>query len=453
MIQEERIMVLSGSTPRAGAYVLYWMQAAHRVDANHALAYAVQEANRLGLPVLAYFGLAPSYPGAAWRHYHFMLEGLKEAGESLDTLGIKLVIRPGDPVDGLWELAKDAALVVVDTGYLRLHREWVARAQKTLRCPFIRVESNAIVPVMTASPHEEYSAATFRPKILRALGRFLVDLQVPDPKKRSTALELDSLELGEIEQIRALLDIDTAIGPVDGFSGGTAGAISRLTRFIDTRLDSFPEERNDPSLDCLSNMSPYLHFGQVSPLRIALMVSATGNGGRDAYLEELVVRRELAINFVWYNPQYDSYSGLPDWCRKTLESHAKDRREHVYSLQELESARTHDPFWNAAQDEMRIRGKMHRYMRMYWGKKILEWSADPESAYNTAMYLNDRYELDGRDPNGYAGVAWCFGKHDRPWKERPIFGKIRYMNARGLSRKFDMGRYIEVVDRMRKKNQ
>lgn len=156
MIQEERIMVLSDSTPRAGAYVLYWMQAAHRVDANHALAYAVQEANRLGLPVLAYFGLAPSYPGAAWRHYHFMLEGLKEAGESLDTLGIKLVIRPGDPVDGLWELAKDAALIVVDTGYLRLHREWVSRARETLRCPFIRVESNAIVPVMTASPHEEH---------------------------------------------------------------------------------------------------------------------------------------------------------------------------------------------------------------------------------------------------------------------------------------------------------
>jgi len=450
MIQDERITVLSPSSPRAGRYVLYWIQSSHRVDSNHALAYAVSRGNRLELPVLVYFGLTPSYQEAGWRHYRFMLQGLKETRGSLEEMGIQLVIHVGEPVAGLMELAKEAALVVVDTGYLRLSREWVDRAANSLRCPVIRVESNAVVPVMTASPHEEYSAATFRPKIRRILPRFLVPLEMPEPERRSTGLELESMELDDIDRISSLLDIETTIGPVSEFRGGTGEALARLAKFIDADLDSYPDDRNDPALDCISNMSPYLHFGQISPLRIALNVSASESGGKEAYLEELVTRRELAINFVWYNPHYDSFAGLPDWCRKTLLGHARDEREYLYSPEELENGKTHDPYWNAAQEEMRIAGKMHGYMRMYWGKKILEWSDDPSSAYRTAIYLNDRYELDGRDPNGYAGVAWCFGKHDRPWKERSVFGKVRYMNDRGLLRKFDMESYVKKIENLRK---
>ena len=196
-------------------------------------------------------------------------------------------------------------------------------------------------------------------------------------------------------------------------------------------------------------MSPYLHFGQISPVFIAQNILRSGSLSAAAYLEELIVRRELAINFVHYNPLYDDYAGLPAWAKKTLSVHSEDRREYSYGFSTFESARTHDPYWNSAQQEMVITGKMHGYMRMYWGKKILEWSETPEEAYQTALTLNNRYELDGRDPNGYAGVAWCFGKHDRPWKERPVFGTIRYMNAAGLNRKFDAGRYAATINGLR----
>jgi deoxyribodipyrimidine photo-lyase len=193
-------------------------------------------------------------------------------------------------------------------------------------------------------------------------------------------------------------------------------------------------------------MSPYLHFGQISPVYIVQRVLESAQAGVEEYLEELIIRRELSMNFVTYNPFYDTYGGLPDWARRTLAEHAEDPREHIYSRSEFEEARTDDPYWNAAQQELLVTGKMHGYMRMYWGKKILEWSETPEEAYRTALILNNRYELDGRDPNGYAGVAWCFGRHDRAWKERPVFGKIRYMNAAGLNRKFDAGRYAARIE-------
>jgi deoxyribodipyrimidine photo-lyase len=192
-------------------------------------------------------------------------------------------------------------------------------------------------------------------------------------------------------------------------------------------------------------MSPYLHFGQVSPVTLALHAQEQGGSGTPAFLEELIVRRELAVNFVRYNDHYDSFASLPAWAQKTLELHQGDQREYGYSVDELERAATHDPYWNTAQMEMVKTGKMQGYMRMYWGKKILEWSRTPQDAYSVALYLNNKYEIDGRDPNGYAGIAWCFGKHDRPWGERPVFGMVRYMNAPGLTRKFAMDRYLEKV--------
>jgi deoxyribodipyrimidine photo-lyase len=198
-----------------------------------------------------------------------------------------------------------------------------------------------------------------------------------------------------------------------------------------------------------SGLSPYLHFGQIGPLEVALTVrEAPGipEKAKEAFLEEMIVRRELSANFVFYNPRYDTYEGaLPAWSRATLEKHRHDPRPYLYGLQELENAATHDLYWNAAQEEMVKTGRMHNYMRMYWGKKIIEWSASPEEAWDTALYLNNRYELDGRDPNAFAGIAWCFGKHDRPWAEHPVFGQVRFMNQKGLDRKFRMKAYLSRV--------
>ncbi|MFB0501191.1 MAG: deoxyribodipyrimidine photolyase, partial [Candidatus Bathyarchaeia archaeon] len=264
----------------------------------------------------------------------------------------------------------------------------------------------------------------------------------------SLRMDFDSFDVGDVKKAVSSLNIDRSVKKVSDLRGGTKEAKKHLEDFLKNKLDKYPELRNDPTQDYLSNMSPYLHFGQISPLFVALKVLATDSLGKDAYLEELIVRRELSMNFVFYNQNYDSFDGLPEWAKKTLREHEKDLRDYIYALEELENAETHDPYWNAAQEEMRIKGKMHGYMRMYWGKKILEWSRTPEDAFKIALYLNNKYELDGRDPNGFTGVAWCFGKHDRPWKEREIFGKVRYMNAKGLKRKFDADGYVTKIKNM-----
>ncbi len=305
------------------------------------------------------------------------------------------------------------------------------------------METNVIVPVETVSAKEEFAARTLRPKILKHLAKFLVPLPEAEPKKDSLGLRCSSLELDEVERPLSRLPLDRSVGPVDGFRGGTAEAKRFLADFVETKLEQYAESRNDPNADGVSHLSPYLHFGQISPLVVAREVGEKGSSGKEAFLEELIVRRELSMNFVFYNDRYDEFGGLPDWCQKTLGEHERDRREYTYGPAEFEEARTHDPYWNAAQKEMVVRGKMHGYMRMYWGKKILEWSRKPEEAFRTALALNNKYELDGRGPNGFAGVAWCFGKHDRPWFERPIFGKVRYMSAGGLVKKFDADAYVK----------
>jgi deoxyribodipyrimidine photo-lyase len=311
------------------------------------------------------------------------------------------------------------------------------------------VESDVIVPVSVASDREAYSAAILRPKIKKQLKRYLVPLKETAVKKDSLGFRFNSLDVQNVEGLLGDLSLDESVSPVDTFRGGREDATRLLDVFIKDKLKYYNDLRNDPAADYGSQLSPYLHFGQISPLEIALKVDRArgkARGVKEAFLEELIVRRELSMNFVHYNAHYDSYQALPDWAKKTLKAHEKDKREYVYSLKAWEEARTHDPYWNAAQREMVITGKMHNYMRMYWGKKILEWSKTPGEAYRTALYLNNRYELDGRDPNGFAGVAWCFGKHDRAWAERSIFGKVRYMNAAGLRRKFDIEKYVHRVE-------
>jgi len=332
--------------------------------------------------------------------------------------------------------------VVTDRGGTRVQASWRVGLAKKLDCRLVQVETDVVVPVETAYPKEAYTAAVLRPKITRFLGQFLTPL-------KPTALHCMAPESSfvlETEHILQSLNIDRAVSRSHHILGGRSAAKQLLDNFIATNLSCYAEQRNDPSTDFASHMSPYLHFGQISPLEIALTVKGSGdNPNVSSYLEELIVRRELSWNFTHYNSNYDTYESLPNWARATLEKHANDPREFLYSQADLEEASTHDPYWNAAQREMMLTGKMHNYMRMYWGKKILEWSASPQEAFHTTLALNNKWCLDGRDPNSFAGVAWCYGKHDRPWGEREIFGSVRYMNAAGLRRKFDMDGYLKRV--------
>ncbi len=449
MIQPERVLRLNDEWPRDGDYVLYWMQASQRAEWNHALEYAITEANQRKLPVVVLLGLTDAYPEANLRHYAFMLEGLRETQAALRERGIQLVVRRQSPDEAAVAMAADAALLVADRGYTRIQKQWHQHVARHAPCPVVQVESDVVVPVETASDKEEYAAATIRRKLQRQLKTFLVPMAETPVKRDSLGLKLGGFDISDVDAALAKLDVDRSVPRQSFYVGGTAQAKARLDRFIGEKLDAYADTRGDPSLGIESHLSPYLHFGQISPLCVALRVrDAPGKRqeAKDTFLEELIVRRELSINFVHHNPHYDRFRCLPAWARAALARHAGGERQYVYSRRQLETCRTHDPYWNAAMREMVVTGKMHNYMRMYWGKKILEWSRSPQAAFKTLLALNNKWFLDGRDPNSYAGVAWCFGKHDRPWGERPIFGTVRYMNAAGLKRKFDMEAYVRQVD-------
>ena len=442
-----RISSLNDRPVGSGRWVLYWMQQSQRADDNPALEVAIDEANRVGLPVLVVFALTDGYPEANLRHYRFMLEGLADTRRLLAERGIKLLLKLGDPPAVVSRWADQAALVVCDVGYTRHQVAWRRSVAQNAPCRVIAVEGDVIVPTGVVSAKAEYAARTIRPKIHRHLDNHLVPCPRYIPEKTDLDLDDPGLDLDDIDGLLNALTIDRKVHAVsDFFIGGPSEATRRLSTFIENSLENYAERRNAPELDATSHMSPYLHFGQISPVTIALAVRDARTGGqadREAYLEELIVRRELAMNFVRYTPQYDRYACLPAWARKSLAEHAADRREFVYSAEDLAAGRTHDPYWNAAMTEMRETGYMHNYMRMYWGKKIIEWSETPEAAFDTALALNNLYFLDGRDPNSFAGVAWVFGLHDRAWFERDIFGKVRYMAASGLERKFDIKSYVD----------
>jgi deoxyribodipyrimidine photo-lyase len=450
MIQAERIRALNERPAQTGDYVLYWMQQAQRVRNNHALEYAIQQANARDLPVVVVFGLTDRYPEANERHYAFLLEGLQEVEASLRKRGIRFLVLYRSPEIAVVEQAQRAALLVTDCGYLRIQKIWRQRVAQQAPCLVVQVESDVVVPIETASNKEEFAARTLRPKIARLLPDYLVPLETAALLRSSLNLPLDTtdaLDLSPTGAVLSRLDTDRSVPRVATFRGGETEALRLLEEFVRSKLQDYDTLRNEPALNHVSNLSPYLHFGQISPLTIALAVQESQHSaGRDAFLEELIVRRELSMNFVHFNPNYDRYEGLPEWARKTLEAHAADPRPTLYTLKELEDARTHDPYWNAAQREMVLTGKMHNYMRMYWGKKILEWTRTPQEGFDFALFLNNKYELDGRDANSFTGVAWCFGKHDRPWAERPIFGMVRYMNAAGLQRKLDIEAYVRKIE-------
>jgi deoxyribodipyrimidine photo-lyase len=454
-IQKSRIQLLNDANAAEGNYVLYWMQQSQRADYNHALEYAIQQANRLGQGVLVAFGLMDDYPEANLRHYTFMLEGLKETQNSLARRGIKMVVQKGAPAEVALKLGRNASVIVCDCGYLRHQKAWRDQVAQQAACRVVQVESDAIVPLKVVSNKAEYAARTIRPKIHKHLADYLTDFKSTTVKKSSLNLDIKGIDIQNISSVLQKMKIDHGVPAVTNFfKGGSSRAKQIFKSFLHRRLARYVDNRNQPQTDDISQMSPYLHFGQISPLYLALQINCVGNrlqAGKEAFLEEMIIRRELAMNFVNYTPYYDSYRCLPNWARQTLIEHQKDSREYVYTRRQLENAQTHDEYWNAAMREMRITGFMHNYMRMYWGKKILEWSKSPQHAFQTTLAINNKYFLDGRDPNSYTGVAWIFGVHDRAWFERPIFGKIRYMAASGLERKCDIRAYVKKVDALTKR--
>jgi len=432
-----------------GRAVVYWMQRAQRGLDNPALDAAIYAANAIEKPVIVFFGLHPGYRRGNVRHYQFLLEGLSETRDRIQERGCSFVFQPY-PEHDLIHFCDEvrAALVVGDENPLREAEGWRRSAAVKLRVPFWTVDADVIVPSRLFQK-EEFAARTIRPKIQRVLPVFLQHCSNPVARKRyrghihRPSRTLDPfLTLGE-------LPIDRSASPVANFRGGTAEGLKRLNAFIEKGLSGYNDARNLPDRRGTSELSPYLHFGQLGPLTIALAVQDSNikKEAKEAFLEQLIVRRELGINFVWRNPRYDTLAGSPAWALKTLGEHAMDTRPYYYREKQLESAETHDELWNAAQKEMVLTGWMHGYMRMFWAKKILEWTESAESAFEIAVRLNDRYELDGRDPNGYAGIAWSIGgKHDRPWPpSRPVFGILRYMSAASCARKFDVKAYIQKI--------
>ena len=441
-VDPRRTVRLNSTGLRPGP-VVYWMSREQRVSDNWGLMHAQKLALERQQPLAVAFTLADTFLGAGVRQYGFMLRGLEQVAARLAELNIPFFLLRGDPPAEMCRFVRThaAGTVITDFDPLRIKRQWREQAARDSGCTLIEVDGHNIVPCRFVSQKQEFGAYTLRPKLHRLLPEFLTGFprlgaspyDFPAP---ATVFTADSL----IDS----LPLDRRAGEVP-LPCGEAAAHERLHDFIAGGLQQYDTLRNDPNADGQSGLSPYLHFGQISPQRVALEVARAAGGtvSGDAFLEELIVRRELSDNFCWYNSGYDAVDGFPEWSRKTHAAHRHERRSHLYTAEEFDRAATHDQLWNAAQNEMVTTGRMHGYLRMYWAKKILEWSPAPEEAMAVAITLNDRWQLDGRDPNGYAGIAWSIGGvHDRAWGERPVYGKIRYMNDTGCKRKFNVEQYI-----------
>jgi len=434
-----------GAPDPDGACVVYWMQRSQRAVDNLALDVAIDAGNALGKPVVTFFAPVSFYPNANLRAYRFLAEGIPGMAAALERRNVGFVLRRS-PDHSLLKFCGEAraALVVGDENPMREPERWRKIAAQKLQIPLWTVDSDVIVPSRLIEK-EQYAAFHLRRRLAAHLERFIV--KPANPRARVAWQKPANLHsLPPDFDIAKDWQLDRTVAAVHTFKGGTKEAMRLLAEFVDRKLKHYARDRNHPELDGTSRLSPYLHFGHISPLTIALAVqeSAARKQDKESFLDELLVWRELAINFVTYNANYDNFESGENWAHRTLAEHARDPRPYLYTENQLENAETHDALWNAAQRQMVTTGWMHNYMRMYWGKKILEWSRTPSEAYRTAIMLNDKYELDGRDPNGYAGVAWSVvGKFDRPWFTRPIFGQIRYMSGASTGKKFDSHRYIE----------
>ena len=449
--QSSRVTVRRGGAPDPeGRCVVYWMQRAQRAADNPALDVAVDVANELGLPLVVFLGIVPFFPHANLRHYAFLADGMPELAAGLSRRNIGLVLRV-HPDHSLLRLVEELrpAMVIGDENPLRETERWRVRAAEQLRVPLWTVDADVVVPTRLLGK-EQFSARTIRPRLQAQLDQFMVR-SLDEPARVAWTPPPGLHSLDPRRPLLGNLSVDRSVAPVR-IRGGAELAATALADFIRLRLGGYGTARSAPELAATSRLSPYLHFGQLGPRTVALAIrdADAPQADKDAFLEQLIVRRELAINFVRYNPGYDRLDGCEPWARYSLKHHARDRRPRALTLEQLERAESPDPLWNAAQREMMVSGWMHGYVRMYWAKKLLEFCRSVEDAFSVAVALNDKYELDGRDPNGYAGIAWALGgKHDRAWgPERPIFGKIRYMSLASTSRKFDAKAYIARVDAM-----
>jgi deoxyribodipyrimidine photo-lyase len=443
-MNKERIHRLTKKTYKIGP-ILYWMDREMRAHDNWALVHALALGKKYDQPVGIIYNLVSDYLGGGKRQYEFKLGGLKELEETCEAKGIPFTVlltdKSGKDIIKFIKKLK-VGYLVTDFNPLRINQTWKKKVAQEVRISFDEVDAHNIVPVWVTSRKEEYAARTIRPKIHKHLDEFLDDFPVLRKRKQNWK----SFPKTDWKALKSA-KVDESVIPVDWAEPGEKAARNILRSFIDKRLKGYDEKRNDPNEDHLSKLSPYFHYGMLAPQRAILEVDAAKapRKDRDAYIEEAVIRRELSDNYCYYNKNYDSFGGFPKWAQKSLKKHRNDKRDYIYTKKQFEKAETHDSLWNAAQKQMVQTGKMHGYMRMYWAKKILEWTNTPEYAQEIAIYLNDKYELDGRDPNGYVGIAWSIGGvHDRAWPERKVFGKVRYMNAKGCARKFDTEKYIQV---------
>jgi deoxyribodipyrimidine photo-lyase len=442
----------AGNPDPDGQCVVYWMQRAQRGVDNHAVDLAAEIANLLRLPLVVYFAAISNFPHANLRHYVFLNQGLPDVESDLAARNISFVLRRA-PHESHERLLADvrAAFLIGDENPMREPERWRKKLASRIEIPFWTVDTDVVVPsklIETA----QYGAYTIRPRLYRLLPEYLHPYEnacAEHEWKRPREFHADSVHE---DMTRGWKDLDRSVAPVDAWKGGTHAGLQRLKLFTHPMLENYEARRNHPELDGTSCMSPYLHYGHVGPLTVALAVEAAVKANpklraaRDSYFNELIVWRELAINFVRHTPKYDSAECAEAWAKATISEHARDEREHLYTLHQLEGAETYDDLWNAAQIQMVRHGWMHNYMRMYWAKKILEWTPDVATAMKYAIYLNDKYFLDGRDPNGYAGIAWAIlGKFDRAWGERAVFGKIRYMSGVSTGKKFNSKKYIEQM--------
>ena len=428
-----------------GQTVIYWMQNSQRPDDNPALNEAIRIANELSVGVAVYVALDVSVPHATARTFSFLIDGLRETLAALRERRIGSVVRIEQPVDGIVRLVRElrACAVVTDLSPLQRGRRLRALAAERLDVALLEVDGDHVVPLRLIG-REHWAARTLRPVIQRLWPAFLVD-DDDQPRPRVAGPDIESLDLdaARTDALLERLGVDRVVPPAIDITPGPAAANRRLRQFVESGIAGYGNRRRDVERSG-SGLSPYLRFGQVSPVRAALAASGSGAPHEDVtgFLEELIVRRELGSNFVFYNPAYRTLDGLPAWARETLTKHAQDARSPIYQRDGFAAAATHDVIWNAAQRELLARGRIHNYVRMYWGKKIIEWSATPAEALSTALWLNDRFALDGRSANGFANVLWCFGKHDRPWAERPIFGTVRWMSEQGTRSKLDVTTYL-----------
>lgn len=458
MIQRYRKIFSANNYSANHNLVLYWMSRDQRIDDNHALNFAIQKANETNSSLVIVFNVATNFLNAPLRHFHFMIEGLKELEKKCQKLELPFIVLSGDVVDNLTKFIKknNVTTLVTDFSPLKISQTWKKQVVENSKIETYEVDAHNIFPVWQISDHQEYMARTMRIKVEKNLQIYLEPMPILDQEKwlklPKTVLQFGKIYHTDWKKIYDSLQTDESVPPITWLKSGEMAAEKIFAEFLNKKILSYAEDKNKPEIFALSNLSVYLHYGQISAQKIAYEINKKFKGHSydenvKSFLEELIVRRELSDNYCFYNSNYDNPKGYPNWALASLNNHLNDKREYIYSLEEFEKALTHDDLWNAAQMEMVVKGKMHGYMRMYWCKKILEWTKTYEDAHKIAIYLNDKYSIDGRDPNGYVGVAWSLGGlHDRPWPERKIFGLVRFMSYESLKKKIDTKKYIAYVN-------